>query len=86
MNDQLLAWIRFGVSTAIGATLNAWLINLGVLNAENVEAFSSSVQMIVTIAVYVGVTLAAKQWPIINRILSLFMSDASPKYKIDGDK
>lgn len=80
MNDQLLAWIRVGVTAAIGATLNAWLVNLGVLDAESIAAFSSSVQMLVTIAVYVGITLAAQKWPIINRFLSLFLSGSGPRY------
>lgn len=85
MNDQLLAWIRIGVTAAIGATLNAWLVNLKILDADSIAAFSSAVQMIVTLAVYVAVTLAAQKWPIINRFLSLFLSSSSPKYRVGGD-
>lgn len=82
MTDQLLLqWIRFAVSSLIGATLTAALSQLSFLDAQLIADFSSAVQTIVTVVAYVAITLAAARWPVLNRVLSLFLSSQGPRYK-----
>jgi uncharacterized membrane protein YidH (DUF202 family) len=81
MNDQLLAWIRFSVASLIGASLNAALNQIEIIDPAMIAEFSSAIQSIVTVIAYVLITLAAVRWPVINRVLSLFLSSQPPKYK-----
>ena len=78
MNDRLLAWIRIAVVSTIGASVAAFA---GQWIAEPMlSQFVNAIQLVITIGVYVGLTTLAEKFPIINQILSLFMSKNGPKY------
>lgn len=79
MNDKLLQWTRFAVATILGAWLTVLVKNLGITE-ENAKDFAAAIQTVVTILLYVGLTKAADRYPLINRILSLFLSSDGPKY------
>lgn len=81
MNNQLLAWLRFAVASSIGAAVMAFLSSFKMLDAETIAAASSAIQLLVTVICYVAITSAAIKFPIINRILSLFLSANGPTYQ-----
>lgn len=83
MQDQLLQWIRFSVATSIGAAVTAALSSFGVIDQQLVAEASSAIQTLVTVAVYVAITAAAARWPVVNRVLSLFLSNRGPAYHLD---
>ncbi len=80
MNNQLLAWLRFAVASSIGAAVMAFLSSFKMLDADTIAAASSAIQLLVTIVCYVAITSAAIKFPIVNRILSLFLSSSGPTY------
>lgn len=59
----------------------AFLSSFKMLDAETIAAASSAIQLLVTIICYVAITSAAIKFPIINRILSLFLSANGPTYQ-----
>ena len=80
MNNQLLAWLRFAVASSIGAAVMAFLSSFKMLDADTIAAASSAIQLLVTVICYVAITTAAMKFPIINQILSLFLSSNGPTY------
>lgn len=81
MNNQLLAWLRFAVASSIGAAVMAFLSSFKMLDADTIAAASSAIQLLVTVVCYVAITTAAMKFPIVNRILSLFLSANGPTYQ-----
>jgi len=78
MNDRLLAWIRIAVVSTIGASVAAFA---GQWIAEPMlSQFVNAIQLVVTVIIYVGLTSLAERFPIVNQILSLFLSKSGPKY------